>query len=269
MAPFDVIEVAGKGYTLVWEERRYLARLAIVPVVLKLVCFTVVIALGWQEIYLRQALVMLPSYFVEGWLLSHLVRFIFLGQRWPFRSTGDEEKDRSVLQDRAQGIIGGTVFYVLIRFLQNGLFAFVRIYGAPPDITPAATSVQEPSMMIFMLAVVMLVITIWAFRFFWLFIPAAVNYPVRQFVRGLGGFSTSIHMIGTWLICFVPLVFVLFIVTAQVLSVSGGDISSVPAVLDFAISIFQVIVDTLVIIITTAGIAYAVGSMLQDMPTSG
>lgn len=123
-------------------------------------------------------------------------------------------------------------------------------------------------MMLFMLAMAMIAFTIWAFRFFWLFIPAAVNYPVQQFVRRLGGFSTSVYMLGTWIICFLPLVLLLFGITAQLLNMIGGDLSSVPAVLEFIVSILQVIIDTLVIIITTAGIAYAVGAILQDAPAS-
>jgi hypothetical protein len=267
-APFDVIESAGKGYSLVWSERSYLMRLALLPALIKLMCFSAVIAFGWEHAYLRQALVMLPSYFAEGWLLSHLVRFIFFQQRWPFRSTGDKEKDVATLKDRARGITAGTVFYVLIRFLQNGLFAFVREHGEPLGAAPMETTAQEPSLLIFIIALLMLVFTIWAFRFFWLFIPAALNYSVKRFLQGLGGFSTSVYMVGTWLICFVPLVFLLLAITAQLLSMSGADATAVPFTVSFVVGIVQVIIDTLVIMVTTAGMAYAVGEMMQDMPAS-
>ena len=93
MASFDIIDAAGRGYSKVWEEKTYLYQLAVIPVVIKFVCYLTIQALDWEENFIRQALVMLPSYFADGWMLSHFVRLIFLDQRWPFKPSGDPEKD--------------------------------------------------------------------------------------------------------------------------------------------------------------------------------
>ena len=121
MAAFDVIEAGGKGYSFAWAERRYLLRLALVPLLIKLVCHTVVLTFEWQTDFMRQALVMLPSYFADGWLMAHLVRLVFLEQRWPFRPTGNKEQDLTVLEDRARGVLSGVLVFALIKFLLAGV----------------------------------------------------------------------------------------------------------------------------------------------------
>lgn len=208
MAAFDVIGSAAKAYRFTWAERHYLARLAIVPVMVKLVCFVVIMSFGWEREFIRQAIIMLPSYFTEGWLLSHTVRLIYFGQRWPFRPTGDKASDNSVFRDRARGISAGTIFYVLLRFIQNGIFALAQSKSYVEGDTVAAAA-PEPTLILFVLSLALLAAAVWTFRFFWLFIPAAANYPIRNFIRRINGFSTSINLIATWMICFFPLIIIL------------------------------------------------------------
>lgn len=250
MAEVDIVESAGAGYRLVWAERRYLVRLAAVPLFIKLVCQITTLFLGWEQQFLRQAIVMLPSFIADGWMLSHLVRLIFRDQRWPFRATGDSVRDMQVLQDRAQGIMRGAMVFAVIHYLAAGvatlLYAGTRseaMRGGAGGAAPLAALAE---------ALVLFLAVVWGFRFLWLFIPAALNFPLRRFLGGLRGFGSSWLMIGVWLMCFVPWYFVSRILLFAIGGLFGGGAAAlVPAIC------VQVVFDTLINILATAGIAAA------------
>ncbi len=264
MASFDVIEAAGFGYRLAWTERRYLMRLAAFPFLIKFVCHITVIALGWQTDFIRQALISLPAYFAEGWLYAHLVRLVFLEQRWPFKFSGNQEKDMASLQDRAQGVLGGMLFYVLIRFLLAGLIAIVYAqgYGPTEDMghTPPSAHMSPTDLIV---TTTILLSIIWAFRFLWLHIPAAVGYPIRKFIIKLGSYKASLAMVGTWLVCFMP-VFFFFNVLISVIFPLFGQEDSARLQLDFTINFLSDLLDIMSGIIATAGIAYGIRIRLSE-----
>lgn len=259
MASYDFIEASMKGYKLVFEQASYLTRIAIVPVLIKFVCFVTILSLQWEQQYIRQAIVMLPAYFAEGWLLSHLVRFIFLGQRWPFRPSGDEKKDMEVMEDRAQGIMAGTIVYALTKFLLTGLFALLS-REAPVPVDQAAAP-PDYSLIVMAVSAAFLVFTVWAFRFLWLYIPVAVNFPIRSFLKGIEGYNTSFYMIGTWLVCFFPLSLVFMFVTGLLsVTAEAGDVTMV---VSFVRAIFQVVIDTAISVVATAGMAFSIQAMVE------
>lgn len=260
MASFDIMGAAHAGYKLAWAERHYLLRLAAVPFLIKALCFTLVLILGWDGDFIRTALVMLPSYFADGWLFAHLTRLVCLGQRWPFRPTGDTGRDMRVLQDRALGIMRGTLTFVVIRFLMNGATAL--LYDA--QLGDAAMDAQEVNPGLLAAGVALLVFFIWVFRFFWFYIPAALNYPLGRFVRDLGGYTVSFHLIGVWLLCFIPFFFGFGFVLSVLHAVSGAAADS--ASMTFLANILRVLLDTLVGILSTAGVAY--GLMRHVLPPS-
>ena len=208
MASFDIIESAGRSYKLFWEQRAYLVRLAAIPVLLKIISWNVVLALGWEFNYVRQAMVMLPSYFAEGWMVSHFIRLIFFDQTWPFKPTGNVNKDMEQLHNRALGIMRGTLCYVLIQFLLTGLVAIIYEFmqGQPETIDPNSLS-NETTFIMFFGSTVLLGLIIWSFRYVWFYIPAAINQPLKAFNHKIREFKTSLYIIGVWLICFVPLIF--------------------------------------------------------------
>ncbi len=254
MSSFDITIAAGAGYKLVWAERSYLIKLAAAPFLIKLVCFMVVLLLGWETNFIRQALVMLPSYFADGWLFSHLVRLVFLDQRWPFRPTGNTGKDMQILQDRALGIMRGMLSFVVIRFLMAGVTAVLYGYSQVAHIEDAQDG--GVSLLMFVIALASLISFFWAFRLLWLYIPAAVNYPLRWFMRDLGGYFTSWHLIGLWLFCFVPPFFT-FGLVFSVLSAAAGDPEGATGII-FVANLLRVLLDTLVGVLSTACIAYGI-----------
>lgn len=264
MASFDIIDSASYAYKLVWTERRYLARMALVPVAVQVFCQAGVTAFGWQTDFIRQALIMLPSYFTEGWLFSHLVRLIFLGQRWPFRPTGNRDNDVAMLQDRAQGIMGGTLFYVVIRFLMAGVATLM--YGVSQEISPDKT--ESPDTALILAGVALMVFFIWGFRLLWLYIPAALNVPVRGFLSAIRGFSTSLYLMGAWLVSFMPLMMVYVFVTSFIVSLAGSP-EAIPLPAKVTIDIFRTAIDIAIGTLATASIAHGIRVMMNPPGRTG
>lgn len=267
MASFDIIEASGKAYAVTFSERRYLARMAFWPVMIKIAVYFAVIGLGWQQYYLRQAVIMLPAFFAEGWLLAHYVRFLFLGQRWPFRPTGDKKQDMSVLQDRARGVLSGALFYALAHFFLIGLFAAVQKDGMllpPPSALEGTPETDERTLLSFFLMLGVFCGVIWAFRFIWLYIPASINYPVRRFLTHMAGFNSSFYLIGVWLICFVPFMLMFSMFSSLFLLEYYDRPNEIPLPLDFVLSVMNIIVGVIVSLISTAGVAYGIESVMRQ-----
>lgn len=257
MALFDIVEATGRGYKVMWDERQYLLKIAAVPVLVKCVCLTAIVALGWEDQFLRQALVMLPSYFTDGWLLAHLVRFIFYGQRWPFRPSGRIDKDLPVIEDRAQGIMKGTLVFVLIKYLLSGVTAAIYAVAGTSMESPA----QEGDPLMLFLACVALVVVIWAFRFLWFYIPAAINYSMTAFMIHLNGMSSSFYLIGTWILCFVPLLLVYGLIASMMIA-PYQEVETLPFNVEFMLNILRALMDTSIGLLSTAGMAYGFKMML-------
>jgi hypothetical protein len=258
MASFDIIEASGKGYRLVWQERGYLARLAFIPVLVKLICYTVAVVMGWETQFIRFSLAMLPSYLADGWMLAHLVRLIFLGQRWPFRPGPDPEADAFNLAERALGVSRGIAVFALTRLLLAGIVS----YGYERLSAPYLAHPQEPPPPHFVLfAPVLLLATLWGFRLIWLHIPAALNYPLRAFMRDIRGFSTSLHMVAVWLISMLPPI-LLYIFIVSLLMSPVRDAAHLPSLIEFTLNIVHVVLDTIITLIATASVSYGMIQMI-------
>jgi hypothetical protein len=257
MASFDIMAATSFGYRTAWRERNYLVYLAAVPVLIKFICHMTVAMLGWQDQFMRQGMIMLPSYFADGWMLSHFIRLIFLEQRWPFRRTGDEAQDRAALQDRARSILGGTLAFVVVEYLMAGFVdAFYQLSLV------LAESQTPPSNGVSMLMALGAASLIWLFRYFWFYIPVAVQYPLPYFSMALRGFRTSLYMLGTWLGCVVPGVMLYNMLGMLLIPRPASGEHGMGA--EFIAGILNVTLDTMTLLIVTAAMAYAIRAMIAD-----
>lgn len=256
----DVVESVDYGYRTLWRERHYLVRLAAVPMVVKFICLCLLIALDWEKNFIRSALVMLPSLFTEGWMLAHLVRLVFYDQRWPFQPTGDKESDMAQLQLRAYGISCGTLFYVLIKFLLSGFLAFVTLFQTPGVEGISSTTSEVPTG-VALGAFLFLIFSLWAFRFIYLYIPAAAATGFRLLLEPRRGMQISMQIMGIWLVCFVPFMMLLLFATASIIA-PYADAQSIPFSAQVSASILQVVIDTTIGIVSTAAIAMGLKKLM-------
>lgn len=254
MASFNIMEATSFGYRLAWRERRYLLYLAAVPILIKIVCHMTYIMLGWQGQLMRQALVMLPSFFADGWMLAHLSRLIFYDQRWPWRSSGDADKDRGVREERARGIMAGMIAFVVVEFLLAGFADGIYQLAAAGFWENA-----DPSMPEAMAMAVAAAGLLWIFRYFWFYIPAAIGYPLPEFSVAMRGFATSVYMLAVWTACFMPGAILYQMTLAAFLPMEkdmgkGGE---------FFAAVSGAVFDTAIVIVSTAAMARAIRSMIE------
>lgn len=218
----DILGLTSKAYRFLIEERQYLARIALVPAVVKLICGAAVAALGYDMNFIRQALIMLPSYFLDGWLVAHVARFALFGQRWPFRETAGTDRSKGVIhviRDRAVGVMAGTVMYVTVSFLGMGCFAALYLYGwLPRAVTPDATKDMRGIATLFAVTL-LLQGTRQLF-----FIVASANVGLRRFFRQPLRLLAVVPLMLLWLTCALPVVFLLvFVVTLVAAPMAGPE----------------------------------------------
>ena len=249
MASFDMITAVGNAYLTTWKERRYLLRMALIPLVIKYVCYSLSLAYGGEGDIIRLSLFMLPAYFAEGWLLAHWVRTIVLGHRWPFRPSGDDKADIAILKERGRGVMSGTVAFTLINLLMAGYFAFFISY-IPLDMNP-----ENADPKVAMIGVAMMVSTLLLFRFVWIYVALAVNFPIVSYIKKLKHLSSTFLMIGLWLVCFVPAI-ILLQFSGSILNHLGGDENTIQ-IAEAIVVFIRIFLDMVKNLIVTAGMAYA------------
>jgi hypothetical protein len=216
MSDFDFIDAAGHGFRNAWADRIALARAAVMPFAIKWICLVAVYFFGMEENFLRQGLVMMPAFFVEGWFLAYALRYVYLGEAWPNVLTGDVAQDLVIETRRRFHMLSATIIYVLIKLVSAvmtgmALQSSAVVEGMDKD--QVAESVPfGGEFPFFLIAIVVGAVLIWTFRYVWLYVPQAMGYGVRDFLRRIFGFAASFKLLATWMVCFTPLFIVLLVV---------------------------------------------------------
>lgn len=259
MATFDIIGAVGNGYAATWRERRWLARLALVPVAVKIFSLQALVFLGLERDFLAQAVILLPSFFLEGWLVVRFARLVALGERWP------EHQNAPGFRPDPRPVLAGILVYVLAQFSLRGLVASA-LPGMPAHIE--ATPDAPPDMMAFTAAAGLVVGAFWAFRYLWLYIPAAVGMGLRDFLRGVHGFPISFTMMGTWIACFAPFMLSFGALAGLVFSPSSAD-APIPVLADAAMTAAQATMDTIISLVSTAAMTYGIRQVFENREKQG
>lgn len=257
MLRLNVLDSAVNGYKLVWANRQYLLKLALVPIALKYLCYVIIIAYDLQQDFIKQSIILLPAYMAEGWMLSHLVRLIYFGQTWPYRPQGDARQDLIILQDKARGIMAGILAYTIFKYLTG---AYLAVAYQLISITEGVEADAVPtSIMIAML--VLPVFAFWAFRFLWLHIAAAANYDLKRFVLKIRGFWSSLPILSIWFLCFFPMFFLLMTITSAIFA--PEDILGNKGIA-MTFHIFKVFADAVIALTSTAAMSLAFLTILKN-----
>lgn len=251
---FNIAECARHAYFKTWEERHYLAKMAIIPLLVKFLCYAVSASYIEQNNILHLSFMMLPSYIVEGWFLAHWARTVILDHRWPFRPSGDEKKDMDIIQKRARGVMAGMVGFALINFLIAGYFAYFF------SLLPAELDPNNADPRVAIVGVVMIISTIMLFRFVWGYIALALNIPFKSFLKAIQSGMLNFPMIGMWIVCFVP-AYAAMQVTGMLFQGMQGD--SEVAVFQGMEMFSRAAFDMIKNLLTTAAFAYAIMELLK------
>jgi len=248
-AKFEIVDTVGKAFLVTWEERVYLLRLALVPIIIKIVSYFFALQFVEPQDILKLALFMLPAYFVEGWMIAHWVRTLMTNHRWPFVPSGDLQQDQKEITVRSQGIMRGALAFVVINFLMAGFFAAVFAV-LPPDINPEEA---DPTLALFSFAV--MISLFFLFRFVWIYVPLSVGISLKKYMEISNPVRFTFSLIALWLVCFVPPIITMQFIGGIAMGFNGeGDPSGV---IEMILVVIRVLFDTLKNLIVTAGIAFA------------
>lgn len=261
MARFDFVEAAASGYRFLMHQHSAVGRIAMVPLSIKLTSFLVITALGMSDHYLRQGLLLIPSYFAEGWLVAQLIRLAIYGEQWPVVLSGDQKKDLEILSVRFRSIMASTIVYVLIKLFLAVVSGVMM--GAGGGASPAAS--PEASTGMFLAAMITILGMVWAFRFLWLYIPVALDFSMGGFLRRIRPFRTSVYMIATWLLCFIPLA-LMFIMVAEFFANIFPPLESGEASMayKYAVVSFQAVLEMAIAVVSSVGMAFGIYSIYKN-----
>ncbi|MCF8496158.1 MAG: hypothetical protein K9G62_05750 [Alphaproteobacteria bacterium] len=266
MARFDFVDSSSRGYAFVWRERRALIQLAAWPFLLKIASFTAVAFLGMGDNLLRQGLLLLPSYFAEGWLIAQIIRLAVLHEpQTALLSAGGLIRERKNPGPHSRALLSGAIVYVLTKMFMAVFFGmFMLQQGLAPSVeTP------PPALPSLFAGVIALALMIWAFRFLWLYVPASLEYRLEDFLIRIKPFISSLYMMGVWILCFAPVAF-LFIGLSQVVGVlfagSGGYVSGIHS---YAMILLQAASEMLLAVLSSVAMAYGVHSIYNGPRKTG
>ncbi|MGQ0527894.1 MAG: hypothetical protein ACT4OY_07720 [Alphaproteobacteria bacterium] len=249
MVRFNMVQSAVEGYTQLWRARRVFMHLAILPAAIKMATFVAIMSFELEHNYLRQGILLLPSYFIEGWLVAVAIRFMNRGDAQPLAGFFSSREALSCM-----------ILYVLAKLAATFVSSFALMHrqeGAPPQ-GPAEQMAADPSLFLF--AVIVLSMGLWMFRFLWLYVPAAMGYGIEAFLKKTNRLHFSFYLIGFWILCFVPFALALLMVS-QVLPHPAEGIF-LPTII--AMSIAQAFAELCIILVSALGFAHAVRAIMSQ-----
>lgn len=261
MASFDFIESAASGYRFLMREHALIGEMAVIPLAIKIISFVLITFFELNTNILRQGLILIPSYFAEGWLVACLIRVAIFDDygRIPL---DNRKQALLILSAQARMLASSTIIYVLIKMALSVLAAF--IFEADSIYKNAHVGAPESSSSAFIVGLVFLILVIWAFRFLWLYIPVALGYTINSFVKHTMPLQTSFYFIGTWLLCFVPIAMLLIMAAETLSSLSptpeGGDPTALSL---YGMVIIQAVLELVAAIVTSIAMAYGIHSIYQ------
>ncbi len=262
----DVITAAGYGYTRVWDDRHYLIRLGGVPFFIVSIIQILAITLAADAPLMRQGLLLLPSFFATGWFLVQYTRTLLLGEYWPYRPApqADGDVDVQSLVARARGILSGILTFVVMSMVKFMLFGGF-LAGAEKSYTTGNMH-PEPDPKMFLPALILMIATIYAVRFIWLYIPTSVLVRPGDFLRKIGGFKASFHILTLMMVCMIPPTIITYVVASILL---GGVplLQAASPVLTIIVLLSQ-FVDMMVWAIATAAMACLMRDHLPHVPNA-
>ncbi len=247
MAPFDIIDTTSLGYRMVWQEKKFLAEKAAIPYIVKVTFLVLVVLFDFTGDFIKQALLLLPVFFAEGWVMAIIARMIFFG-------TDAGNKHFSA----GRQAMGGIVMYALIKFLQTGSMGLFIAPGSTEAVSRSAEMTYDG----FILAFLILVVSVWAFKFLWVYIPLSVNFTMRSVFSLLKGPFLSLYMIGVWLVCMVPFFLLMMLITGPL--VDSWDTGEIPFTAKIVIISIQAALDLTAMSVATASLSYAFRFMIED-----
>ncbi len=249
MASFDFIDASVKGYEFVWNQRSYLARVALPVLFVKIACYLGIFVLGIPDDYLLQGLVLIPAFIVEALFCVGIIRYMLYGE--PIFIWGkvvampEGEGDAAPYNgyySRQQCYQGGIAMFLLIEIL---LMLSASLLNMPREVVDTGEASVYPAGVYVLNIFIMFGILsafVWGIRLVWLYIPIAMGIPLKAFLKLVKGFQFSFSAILVSLICFLPLLTALLLFILVSYGVFGDNSANGIIVRYAVVSVVELIV---------------------------
>ena len=207
---FSILRAVRNAYVFVGREWKYLLRLALLPMGISgatqlfLFMQSATVATGGRSISAFEGYAWnLPATLLLGWFMFHETRLLLLGER------GDAlPANAEYLALRSIAMKSSIIIWALFNIGWSALLGYHEWM---------ATMQQESqSFWPVGLGAVLVGGFFWSLRFGVAHILAAVDYPVRQYVRQVNGLGISLRLAGMWLLASLP-VLMGFVMLAEIL----------------------------------------------------
>ena len=266
MASFDIIDCTSQSYRFMWDHRAYVTRFSIPVIFAKIAAFVVFVLLGLEENFLRQGLLLVPVYFLEGWVIGQLVLMALQIEHTPKKVPGvnDKQGPHPLLPSPAnvqRNIMASAVIYTLTK-LALAFIIGMTMQGHSPE---SAASAPPASGSMFIFVVVLIAMMIWAFRFFWIYIPMLLGKTPLQYLLRFKAFSSSFYLLGVWMLCFVPMAILMLLFTEFMAGVlSTFSLTEDATAFRIGLSVIQGTFDYLLALLSSLAVGFGVFSVFND-----
>lgn len=242
---FDFIEAAANGYRLTWRRRDLIWRMMLPVFVVKILSFTLILLMGLEDNFIRQGLVLLPGFFLQGWMLCRLVRIEFYEQ-----ATQND-------------LYAGTALYTLIYTIMSLVYGVLR---SGQQQVEAFYQPAEPNILFLFLSVFIVAGALWSVRLAWLFIAAVMGQGLMAFLRQMGGWIMSFTLISTWFLCFLPIGIALIFIEGLLVGLFPLVDGQPSEALQYAGIVLQSGATILIEVVVTLAVATGFAAMISGKP---
>lgn len=187
----------------------------------------------------------LPASFVIGLQCALILRFFLLGE-YPLLPEGEEKS----LRNRA--VMHAALAYASIKYFMMGLYGGLEKMRLFLTASPEAAAPYMP------LVLAIMILFLWAARWFWLHLPIALDWPVSAFYARVGRWAGSLRIFGLFAVCALMMNFVAGFIRLVIAGFSTQPLSGFAAAFDDAA---VAAVTLLLAILFTASSAAAVRRM--------
>lgn len=253
MQSYDFIDSVSKGYGFSWENRGTLARLAALPIALKIVILSSMLGFGLDDNFLRQGLFLIPADFFEGLFIVMAIRMAVFHDRFDLKMSMNPGVYRDAL--------AGTILYVLIKTI-GSLLGGLALSGGFDALQPAEAQDQSP--LSFFAALFILVFAFWAFRLVFLYVPVAMGFGIKEILIRIRGYSFSFLLIATWMLCFIPVLLVLIFASEFITNIMGPAAETGLSFPRFAQIIVQSVAEILSSVLVSVSVAFGFAQMMDE-----
>lgn len=249
---FPVVDCVARSYRFIWDSRALLYHYALLSFLVKAGCSAFVILFGLHDNILRAGLVSLPGYFAEGVFCAYVI-YLAMGS---MAGQGDffNRVNRRTMS-------AGTVMYVLIQLVYVMIIAL--IVSEPVSDFIRLPEEAEFSPVRAVLSLVFLLVTLWSVRLSWLYVPLAMGFGLRRYLRMFRSMVVSFHMIGVTLLCSVPLGLVLIVLAEVLIPSSIQTAEEVGVMSRIILSVFENVAEVAYAAFASAAMVFALYPVLS------